>query len=169
MNNKVFLGTIIGIVAVFGIVAVKNDKPNVERPGSVQADNGQQHVASKEYGGTEPPTSGDHSSALPWQEYTTEIRDDNVIHNMEHGGIYISYSPDLPAEQVAQLRALFFKPYSMAGFSPTKAIMAPRANNDAPIIVSSWKRSEKLQSFDEEKLTQYYLLNVGKSPEPSAG
>ncbi len=168
MNNKIFLVSVLSIIAITGGFIILKDKPPVERPGVALANNGQKHVASKDYGGSEPPTSGDHAEPLQWQAYTQEIRDDNVIHNMEHGGIYISYRPDLPPEQVSKLKSLFFPPYSKDGFSPTKAIMAPRSNNKAPIVISSWTRNQKIEIFDEEVLVQYYLLNVGKSPEPNA-
>lgn len=173
MSNKVFV-TIIAVLVIgmFGYVAVKKkDAPTQrERPGVAHVDKGRQHVVagSVTYDGPEPPTSGDHSEPVPWQIYTQEIPDMNVIHNMEHGGVYISYRPDLPANQVAKIQALFFAPYSNKDFTVSKAILAPRAKNDAPIIMSSWLRSMKLDSFDEQKMIEYYRQNVGKSPEPAA-
>lgn len=173
MDNKGFyiiLATI--LIGTFGVVAYKKKEapPQTERPGIEQADKGQKHVAdgSVKYDGPEPPTSGDHSSPLPWQAYDQPVPDMNIIHNLEHGGIYISYQPGLPPEQVARIKALFTKPYGKPDFQPTKALIAPRAANDAPIIMSSWRRSMKLQTFDEQKMIEYYLRNVGKAPEGTA-
>lgn len=172
MSNNIFL-SLIAIIAISttGFIFIKEkDKPVDTRPGMAHKDEGRKHVAegSKQYGGQEPPTSGDHGSSVPWQQYNQEIPDSNVIHNMEHGGVYVSYRPDLPADQIAQLKALFFKPYSSELFAPNKVILAPRAANDAPIILSSWKRSEKFSNYDELKFINYYKKNVGKSPEPTA-
>ena len=168
MNSKIFYGSmailIIGSIAFISI----NKEPEKPRPGLAHEDNGRKHVEAKEYGGEEPPTSGDHAEPLPWQVYDQEVPDGNVIHNMEHGGVYISYRPDLPKEQVAKIRALFSKPYSNPTFSPIKAIVAPRKNNKAPIVMSSWTRSQTFESFDEAKMIDYYLKNTGKSPEPGA-
>lgn len=174
MSNKVFLAVIAVIVTgMFGYVAVKKKDapPESPRPGIEQADKGQKHVddGTVPYGESEPPTSGDHSSPVPWQAYNQEIPDMRVIHNLEHGGIYISYRQDLPADQVAKIQALFSKPFSDEKFTPTKAVIAPRAANDSPIIMSSWNRNMKLDSFDAEKMKEYYLRNVGKSPEGAAG
>lgn len=171
--SKGFIAIVIALVvgSTGFIIMKKSDEPVTARPGTEQPDNGRNHVddGTVKYGGPEAPTSGDHSSPAPWQYFEQEIPDMNVIHNMEHGGIYISYRPDLPPEQIAKIKAMFFKPYSNTSFTPTKAIAAPRAANDAPIIMSSWRRSMKLDSFDEKKMKEYYLRNVGKSPEPAAG
>lgn len=172
MSNKVFISIVtILVIGTFGLIVLKNrNTPETLRPGVAHEDKGRQHVAAGTipYGGPEPPTSGDHSDPIPWQAYDQEVPDMNVIHNMEHGGIYISYRPDLPANQVAKIKALFFAPYSRQDFSASKALLAPRAANDAPIIMSSWLRSEKFESFNEEKMIEYYRRNVGKSPEPAA-
>ncbi len=172
MSNKAFIGIIAAlIIGVFGFIFIKNrSTPEVPRPGIAHEDKGRQHVADNAvtYGGSEPPTSGDHSSQVPWQAYEQEVPDINVIHNMEHGGIYISYKPDLPPEEVAKIKAVFFSPFSDKDFTPNKVVLAPRAANDAPIIVSSWMRSMKLDKFDQDKMVDYYRRNVGKSPEPTA-
>lgn len=173
MSNKVLL-TIIAVLTIgmFGYVAVKKKDapPETPRPGLEQPDKGREHVAdgTVPYGEAEPPTSGAHSSPVPWQAYEQEIPDMNVIHNLEHGGVYVSYRPDLPQDQVAKIKALFTKPFSNPKFSPTKAVVAPRSANGSPIIMSSWNRNLKLESFDEAKMMEYYLRNVGKAPEGAA-
>src|SRR6476646_4330622 len=43
---------------------------------------------------TDPPTSGPHYQA-------------QVVHNLEHGGIFIQYGKDVPAATVAQLKAFY--------------------------------------------------------------
>jgi len=61
-----------------------------------------------------------------------------------------------------------FPPYSVDDFKPLEVVLAPRKANDAPIIVSSWNRNMKLQSYDRDKIIEYYKTNVNKSPEPQA-
>ena len=155
-----------------GFVAVSNrNKPETPRPGIAQADKGSKHVETSKAtkSSTDPPTSGDHDvRPLPWQNYDQEVPDANTIHNLEHGGIYITYRPDLPASQVAAIKSLFFAPFSKDGFTPSKVIAAPRATNSAPIVMSSWNRNMKLENFDEAKMVEYYQRNIGKSPEPGA-
>lgn len=171
MNSKILYGLIIALVVGFvGFVAFRNvDKaPEQSRPGIAHANLGREHVKSKVYGGDEPPTSGPHAADLPWKAYNEEIPDVNAIHNLEHGGIYISYRPDLAKDQVDKIKALFTEPFSDPNFTPRKVIIAPRANNKSPIVMSSWLRSEKFSSYDKQPMIDYYLKNLGKSPEPLA-
>lgn len=173
MSNKVFMGLIAAlVVGVLGFTLFSGESKQTAaaRPGVEQPNKGQKHVAegAVKYGGAIPPTSGEHASPAPWQVYKQEVPDVNTIHNLEHGGIVITYNSNLPADQIAKIEGLFSKPYSREGFSPIKAIVAPRAANESPIIMSSWTRNLKLEAYDEQKMIDYYLKNVGKAPEGTA-
>lgn len=158
---------VVGVIAVI-IVSKITAPPEPPRPGIEQADHGREHVSSKEYGGDQPPTSGSHANPVAWGVYDTEVRDDQVIHNMEHGGIYVSYQPDLPQDQIEKLKKLLSEPFSNPEFQPKKIVLAPRAANKSPIELSSWRRSESLASYDQQKIKEYVTRNTGKSPEPFA-
>ena len=164
----VALATVVaGFIAVI-IVSKIPAPPEPPRPGIEQADHGREHVSSKEYGGDQPPTSGSHANPVAWGVYDTEVRDDQVIHVMEHGGIYVSYQPDLPQDQIEKLKKLLSEPFSNPEFQPKKIVLAPRAANKSPIELSSWRRSESLASYDQKKIEEYITRNLGKSPEPLA-
>ena len=158
---------VVGFIAVI-IVSKITAPPEPPRPGIEQADHGREHVSSKEYGGDQPPTSGSHANPVAWGVYDTEVRDDQVIHNMEHGGIDVSYQPDLPEDQIEKLKGLLSAPFSNPEFKPTKIVLAPRQANTSPIELSSWRRSEPLVSYDQKKIEDYVVRNLGKSPEPLA-
>ena len=173
MSDKAFkiLMVVIVVSAIGAAVIFKGNQPERIRLGDEHEDQGAQHVSqaeAPEYGGEEPPTSGDHGQPVDKGAYQTELPDFNTIHNLEHGYVYVSYQPDLPQEKVDQLERLFFKPYSNEEFAPSKVIMAPRASNAAPIILSSCQRSQKFDDIDVQAMIEYYLSNVNKSPEPTA-
>ena len=51
-----------------------------------------------------PPVGGDHSPI--WENcavYTKQIPNENAVHSLEHGAIWITYNPSLPAAEVAKL------------------------------------------------------------------
>jgi len=173
MGNKVFYAIIAILVIGFtGFVVVKNNNTRpATRLGQQQPDKGRQHLeagATYPYG-TNFPTSGPHSAQpAPWGEYKQELPNETVVHNMEHGGIVVTYSSSLPKDSVTKLERLFTKPFSNPKFIPSKAIVMPGSKNDKPIIIRSWNRIMKLDSFNEKTLIDYYLTNVNKSPEPAA-
>ena len=157
--------------AIGASVIFKGSQPERVRLGDEHDDQGAQHVSQSEapeYGGEEPPTSGDHGQPVDKGAYQSELPDFNTIHNLEHGYVYVSYQPDLPQDEIDKLQGLFFKPYSNTEFAPSKVIMAPRAANESPIVLSSWQRSQSFETYDEQTMIDYYLGNVNKSPEPTA-
>jgi hypothetical protein len=165
---KIMYAGLASIIAIFFAATLYFKEPEQDRLGSAQIDNKGGHVANKEYGGAEPPTSGDHAESVKWGPYTTELDDAMTLHNLEHGGIYVSYTSSLPENQVEQLRKMLFPPYSIANFKPLKVVLAPREANESPLILSSWNRSLKLQEYNRDKVINYYKTNANKSPEPSA-
>ena len=133
------------------------------RPGEHQNIEGRDHIdprSERPQYGTNPPTSGAHGNALPWRVYTTEVADENAVHNLEHGGIWITYK-GLDKEQVAQLETI-------ARRHPRSVLLSLRAANDAPIAVASWGRLMKLDTVDRAKIEEYIAKNINKSPEPLA-
>lgn len=174
MNTKIFYG-IIGLVilGVVGYIAYDNSSSPPKAPtlGTEHADLGTKHVPDgtrAEYN-SNPPSSGDHYIApAPKGFYEQEIPDGTLIHNLEHGYVWIAYRPDLPKDQIEKLKKLFSAPFSDPKFKPSKAIVAPRSNNPAPISAVSWRWTMDLNSFDEDKLKTFYLQHVSKSPEPAA-
>lgn len=117
---------------------------------------GEEHPAYN----SNPPTSGYHyAQPAPWGVKVSELPDEQVVHNLEHGGIWISYQNiDEPTKALLEKLTA----------SQTKMIMTPRAKNDSPIVVTSWGRVEKFQSYDEKALLAFIEANRNKSPEPLA-
>ena len=63
---------------------------------------------------TDPPTSGPHFGFNPngsvhviWGAYEEPVQLARVIHNLEHGGVYIFYGDEVPDATVAQLEEFY--------------------------------------------------------------
>ncbi|MEX0881487.1 MAG: DUF3105 domain-containing protein [Candidatus Saccharimonadales bacterium] len=174
MGKKVFYGIIgVLIVGMVGFIVFKNTSPPAEEPvlGTQHADQGTKHVpdGTKFNYNSNPPSSGDHYQSPERRGfYDQEIPDGNLVHNLEHGYVWIAYQPDLPANQIQKLKGLFSKPYSNPDFIPSKAIVTKRSNNPTPISIVSWTWTMNLENYDEKKLMQFYLQHVSKSPEAAA-
>lgn len=117
-------------------------------------DEGRTHIADGEkfenYN-SNPPTSGPHY-AVPakWGIYEAELPDGQLIHNLEHCGIWISYRPNISAE-------LKEKIVNFARGFPIKVIVTPRAKNDHPVSLAAWRTLMHLDTFDDIKMNAFVL------------
>jgi Protein of unknown function (DUF3105) len=108
---------------------------------------------------TNPPTSGPHNpSPLPWGIYDTPQDDESIVHNLEHGGVIVSYHPSLAPAIIARLRAL-------VGLYPEDVILAPRPANDVPIALTSWGHLQKFTEYDEPAIQNFVDRNRAHGPE----
>jgi hypothetical protein len=95
----------------------------------------------------QPPTNGDHAPI--WQNcgfYGKPIQDRYAVHSMDHGVVWITYRPDLPADQVDELR-----PYGEEDY----VIVSPYPGQDAPVISTSWRVQLKLDGADDPRLRKF--------------
>ena len=57
---------------------------------------------------TDPPTSGPHYGVtLIYGSYTEPVQLSRVLHNLEHGAVYVLYGDDVPDSTVAQLQTFY--------------------------------------------------------------
>tara|TARA_B100000745_G_scaffold296224_2_gene241330 strand:+ start:3103 stop:3702 length:600 start_codon:yes stop_codon:yes gene_type:complete len=155
-----FAGIIVGLMYWAVTVAQKAEE---SRPGEAVSIMGAQHIAPEqehEPYNSNPPTSGPHAGSIPWGFNSEEILDENVIHNLEHGGVWITYK-NLDDESVAILE-------NIARRNSFSVVVSPREANDANVAVASWGRLMKLDSVDEERITDFIRRNKNKSPEQLA-
>ena len=101
------------------------------QPGQTFESQGQEHIAE---GSTEhppyssnPPTSGPHwPQPANWGVYEGTQPDEQLVHNLEHGGVWISYRQDKVNQDTINLLRDFARRYQLI-------IVEPRPNNDAAI------------------------------------
>ena len=126
---------------------------------------GAQHIpedAPKPTYNSNPPTSGPHF-AIPAHVgfYVRELPDERVIHNMEHGDVWISYKPSIPQEVKDALRAVAEK--------DIKVIVTSRAANDTQIALASWGRIDTFDledgALDLARVKGFILRYKNKGPE----
>jgi hypothetical protein len=162
----VVLLTILVIVGISVLSGSRATEENVRLTsplaGEEIADQGRDHVPEGtvvEYN-TNPPTSGPHYVRSKGAGiYEESIPDGNLIHSMEHGAVILWYKPDLPKEQVDQLKEIF------RSVKIGKKIMVPRDNLDTPIALTSWGRLLKLENIDEQAISEFMEINADRGPE----
>ncbi len=144
---------VIVIVVGGGFWLLRGLNKPVEAPGEFFEAQSREHIppgASHPEYNSNPPTGGWHYDQ-PAQTgiYDKELPDEQLIHNLEHSHIWISYRPDnLAPDQIEQLVAIA-KSYG------SRFIMTPRVKNDSPIVVAAWQRLLKLDSVDEKRIRTF--------------
>lgn len=108
-----------------------------------------------------PPVGGAHSAI--WQNcgvYDTPVPDEDAVHSLEHGAMWITYQPDLPADEVAILRAdVADQPY---------ALLSPYPDLPAPVVATVWGAQLPLTSVDDPRLQAFIdtYASGQHAPEP---
>ncbi|MBI4363625.1 MAG: DUF3105 domain-containing protein [Candidatus Doudnabacteria bacterium] len=156
---------VIVIVIVLGLgflLFQQSNKPQGELPGVAFESQGAEHMPGCTPGSpaynSNPPTSGCHDpQPAAWGSYSQTLSDQALIHNLEHGGIWVSYKPDIDSETVAKLND-FAKRYR-------KVVVEPRSANDANITLAAWGRLSKLDSYDEGAILRFIQAFYDKGPE----
>lgn len=111
-----------------------------------------------------PPVGGDHSRDwLNCGVYREPVENEYAVHSLEHGAVWITYDPDLPADQVERLELYGAEPYML--LSPWEETELP-----APIVASAWGLQLQVEDAEDVRLTDFmqYYRQAPTAPEPSA-
>lgn len=161
------VGAMIGLFMIGGGGEEKAAK-EVERIGTKHEVTGEgNHIqpGQKAEYKTNLPSSGAHyPTAAPWGVKDQQLPDETVVHNLEHGGIWIAYKPDLPKDDVERLKEIF-NDLPNSQFGSIKAILMPRETNTKPVQLAAWGYTLDMDNVDEEKIRQFYEGHVDKGPE----
>ncbi len=110
---------------------------------------------------TNPPTSGPHSDASLGGFYANGLRDENAIHNLEHGFIWISYK-NVSNEEIDKIERIAQKYRG-------RVIASQRNDNDEDgVVLAAWGKMLKLRQFDDLIAEDFIKRNFNKSPEQLA-
>ena len=110
-----------------------------------------------------PPVGGPHSPVwLNCGIYDKPAPNENAVHSLEHGAVWITYQPDLPAADVQALRG------AVRGHS--YAILSPYPNLPAPVVASAWGVQLRLTEASDPRLPEFikYYEQGPQNPEPGA-
>ncbi|MEU2058970.1 DUF3105 domain-containing protein [Streptomyces sp. NPDC013455] len=123
------------------------------------------HVTTKVSYPMHPPVGGNHNPV--WLNcngdvYTEAVPDENAVHSLEHGAVWVTYTGKAPKADVDALAAKVKKtPYSL---------MSPYDNQQAPLILSAWGHQVAVKSAKDPEVDKFFAAYVqGKqTPEPGA-
>jgi hypothetical protein len=107
-----------------------------------------------------PPTSGAHYAvAAPWGIHNQAPKDEALVHNLEHGGIIISYNPDQIGGQT--LEDLRSQTRELSQINP-RVVLTPRANLESAIALTAWGYLQPLDSYDASAVRAFYDAHIAR-------
>ncbi len=107
---------------------------------------------------TDPPTNGPHyGEAAIFGIYDDELEPARVVHNLEHGGIFILYGDEVPDSTIRELEA-FYDDHK------TGTIMAPLPRLGDEFAIGAWVAEgdeakghlAKCKTFDEGAVSSFF-------------
>jgi len=119
------------------------------------------HVATPVVYPQKPPVGGAHAST--WQNcgvYSAPVRNENAVHSLEHGAMWITYRPGLSASELGTiLEDVAGQPY---------ALVSPYPGLPSAVVASVWGQQMKLDSASDPRLKTFLdtFKSGSKAPEP---
>jgi hypothetical protein len=115
-----------------------------------------------DYPGKHPPSGGDHNPVpVTCGFYDQQPPDENAVHSLEHGAVWVAFDPSTSAADVNVLKALAKQDH---------VLVTPYAGMSAPITLVAWEHRLELQSVTDPRLPQFVagFRNASTAPEQAA-
>jgi len=119
------------------------------------------HVTGKVTYPQTPPAGGKHSAVFQnCGVYTAPVPNENAVHSLEHGAMWITYRPGLSTAEISAILE------DTAG--QKYALVSPYPGLPSPVVATAWGVQMKLNSATDPRLKTF--INTYKSgseaPEP---
>ena len=170
MERAAFVGALVVLVVVLLVTLGGKDGDDAVdvssgAPAGVETFEGlsQNHVDGDVEYPQAPPVGGDHSGA--WQNcgvYREPVPEEQAVHSLEHGAVWITYSPSAPDDVVDRL--------AEKADGETHVLVSPFADQDDDIVLSAWGAQLRTAFGDEGAIDDFIASyqEGAQAPEPGA-
>ena len=110
----------------------------------------------------DPPVGGPHAPI--WMNcgfYDTQIPNENAVHALEHGVVWLTFDPAISESELAALRDFG---------EQSKVLVSPYPGLGDDVVASVWGRQLRLSEFDEDVIQDFVVTQKDgpTTPEPGA-
>jgi hypothetical protein len=94
-----------------------------------------------------PPVGGPHDPV--WDDcgaYDAPVRNENAVHDLEHGTVWVTYQPGLPSSDVAFLQN------QLEQLKSGKWMLSPYPGMSAPVVITVWNAQLDLNGAHDSRL-----------------
>lgn len=154
---------IIGALAYLFYLGVQERLPIGDDMSVLYVDQGRMHIqvgAEHPAYNSNPPSSGWHyASPVDPGFYDKEVADEYLVHNLEHGNVWIAYRPDIGDDLIKKLRT----------FASAWTVIAPREKNETDVALVAWGRVDAFNIengiLDEARVSDFITRYKNRGPE----
>ncbi len=153
-------GGLVAVAAIVAVVIVSSTPKTIE--GLMTFSNEATHVDGTVDYPQDPPAGGPHAPIwLNCGIYDQAVPDENAVHALEHGAVWVTYDPALSEAEVQTLRD---------AVPSTYAVLSPYPGLPAPVVVSAWDAQLRLDGVDDPRLASFIQAywKSPNAPEPGA-
>ncbi len=125
----------------------------------------QNHVSKAVTYKMSPPVGGDHNQV--WvncdrQVYTKVVPNENAVHALEHGAVWITYNDKAADADVKTL--------SERVTNTSYTFMSPYEDQSSPIVLSAWEHQLKVDKASDPRVAKFLdkYVQGEQTPEPGA-
>jgi hypothetical protein len=93
-----------------------------------------------------PPLGGDHSPyPLNCAVYPTPVPNENAVHSLEHGAVWLTYLPGVDPAPLAQLAAI----------DPSYVLVSPYPGQPTKVVATAWGLQLRVTSATDPRLRTF--------------
>lgn len=156
----VTIAIVVGAVT-FAVINDRANTPSLEAVKDYTYEAGAHVTTPVTYKET-PPVGGEHNAVwLNCGVYDAPVPNENAVHSLEHGAVWVTYRPDLPAADVDRLKDVL---------PDTYAVLSPYEGLPSPVVASTWGHQLALTGANDPRLEEFIkkYRQGPDTPEPGA-
>ena len=95
-----------------------------------------------------PPVGGTHHDQ--WQVcgiYNEPVAAENAVHSMEHGAVWVTYDPELSADDIADLKSIVR--------GDNFVLTSPYPGLRSPVVLTAWGLQLEVDSVSDRRIEQF--------------
>lgn len=166
--TRVVLGSVAALLiagVAYEVINYVSDRDERQKPENVvsYAYSGGDHTYDTVDYPESPPVGGTHDPS--WQTcdfYEAPIRNENAVHSLEHGAVWITYRSDISDEELEKLEDIW---------GGDRYILASEYDGqESPIVATAWNNQLAIESASDVELKQFinYFRQGPQTQEPGA-
>lgn len=124
------------------------------------------HVEGKVDYPQNPPAGGPHNPIwLNCGVYDQPVPNENAVHDLEHGAVWVTYDPSLSSAELDKLKELIPSTY---------VVLSPYKGLPSPIVLSGWNVQLQVNNASDKRIPEFFTEfwrsnNVPEQTAPCTG